>query len=181
MSTRTSILLSVFFVVVGCGSSDDTTPPVVTDSGTDSAKDSSDALANTCTPTGGTCIALTATAKCPDGSHTPTDGSIHCEGVGSMCCVPDATDGGKDVGPDATDASDASDATDTTDGGAEAGCLASGGTVTTTSCCLSTTDFPNSCLTGACGCAPTSSHDVKTCSCGTGKCFDGKSCVSGGG
>ncbi len=56
-------------------------------------------------------------------------------------------------------------------------CLDSGGTVTTAMCCGQTQDFPNTCLIGACGCAPTSSHQVKTCQCGEGKCFDGNACV----
>lgn len=56
-------------------------------------------------------------------------------------------------------------------------CLDSGGTVATASCCGQTQDFPNNCAIGACGCAPTSSHQVKTCNCGAGKCFDGNSCV----
>ena len=60
----------------------------------------------------------------------------------------------------------------------ELSCTNSGGTVTTTSCCLSASDFPSSCVVGACGCAPADSHDVKTCNCGAGKCFDGNKCVA---
>jgi len=56
------------------------------------------------------------------------------------------------------------------------GCTSSGGTVVTGSCCLSSGDFPNSCLIGACGCSPDNSHQVKECDCGEGKCFDGTSC-----
>jgi hypothetical protein len=56
------------------------------------------------------------------------------------------------------------------------GCASSGGTVVTGSCCLSSGDFPNSCMIGACGCSLEDSHDVKTCDCGEGKCFDGTSC-----
>jgi hypothetical protein len=40
----------------------------------------------------------------------------------------------------------------------------------------STGDFPNMCTTGPCGCAPSSSHDVKICQCPGGKCFDGTKC-----
>lgn len=57
-------------------------------------------------------------------------------------------------------------------------CLDSGGTVGTGTCCQSSGDFPNSCLIGACGCAPANSHQVKTCNCGAGKCFDGNACKS---
>lgn len=56
-------------------------------------------------------------------------------------------------------------------------CLDSGGAIETSSCCQSASDFPNSCIIGACGCAPASSHQVKTCNCGAGKCFDGNACV----
>jgi hypothetical protein len=59
----------------------------------------------------------------------------------------------------------------------EAGCVASGGTVGSASCCRSVGDFPNSCQVGACGCAPASSHAVRTCRCPEGSCFDGASCV----
>ena len=56
-------------------------------------------------------------------------------------------------------------------------CLNSGGSIGAASCCQSSGDFPNNCAIGACGCAPASSHQVKTCNCGEGKCFDGNSCV----
>ena len=56
-------------------------------------------------------------------------------------------------------------------------CVNSGGTIATALCCGQTKDFSNNCATGACGCAPTSSHQVKICQCGEGKCFDGNSCV----
>jgi len=56
-------------------------------------------------------------------------------------------------------------------------CLASGGMVSAALCCGQTQDFPNNCAIGACGCAPASSHQIKTCQCGEGKCFDGSTCV----
>lgn len=59
----------------------------------------------------------------------------------------------------------------------ERGCVDSGGTVTTASCCQSADDFPDSCAIGACGCAPQYSHPVKFCGCGGGKCFKGNKCV----
>jgi uncharacterized membrane protein YidH (DUF202 family) len=62
--------------------------------------------------------------------------------------------------------------------GVEKACVDSGGTVGTSLCCKSASDFPNSCLIGACGCAPDSSHEVKICDCPEGKCFDGSKCVS---
>jgi hypothetical protein len=38
-------------------------------------------------------------------------------------------------------------------------------------------DFPNSCLSGACGCATSSSHNVSTCSCTVGCFLPGYGCV----
>ncbi|MBN2330548.1 MAG: hypothetical protein JXC85_01925 [Candidatus Aenigmarchaeota archaeon] len=58
----------------------------------------------------------------------------------------------------------------------EKACTESGGVVSSAMCCLSAGDFPSSCLIGACGCAPGNSHEVKTCDCGEGKCFDGNEC-----
>ena len=52
------------------------------------------------------------------------------------------------------------------------GCLASGGTVSTKSCCASAPEFPDTCHLGACGCAPASSREVAFCECGDGTCFD---------
>ena len=60
----------------------------------------------------------------------------------------------------------------------EQACVNSGGSVVTSSCCLSAGDFPNLCLIGACGCSPDNSHEVKTCDCGEGGCFNGTSCLS---
>jgi hypothetical protein len=60
----------------------------------------------------------------------------------------------------------------------EQACSLAGGTITASLCCASAADFPNSCLIGACGCAPANSHQIKTCDCGQGKCFDGKGCVA---
>jgi hypothetical protein len=61
---------------------------------------------------------------------------------------------------------------------AELACTSSGGTVATASCCLSADDFPNACLVGACGCSAENSHDVSTCDCGEGMCFNGTACVA---
>ncbi len=60
----------------------------------------------------------------------------------------------------------------------EEACIASGGTVATLLCCTETSDFPNMCVAGPCGCAPENSHEVKICDCGEGKCFDGETCHS---
>ena len=63
-------------------------------------------------------------------------------------------------------------------GQAEQGCTSSGGTLALASCCESVDDFPNTCLVGACGCAPSNSHEVSACECPQGMCFDGTRCVS---
>jgi hypothetical protein len=60
---------------------------------------------------------------------------------------------------------------------AEQGCLTSGGTVTKATCCASTSDFPDTCAIGACGCPPDTSHEVRVCNCAAGSCFDGTACV----
>jgi hypothetical protein len=56
-------------------------------------------------------------------------------------------------------------------------CLASGGAVSTAMCCLSAGDFPDTCATGACGCGPHNSHEVRVCICGEGRCWDGSGCA----
>lgn len=58
------------------------------------------------------------------------------------------------------------------DGGDEALCTGTDGTVTNTSCCLATGDFPNLCSVGACSCAPANSHQVRTCACSGGQCYE---------
>ncbi len=60
----------------------------------------------------------------------------------------------------------------------ERNCITSGGAVSQQSCCLSASDFPNNCLIGACSCSPDYSHTIKSCDCGEGKCFDGKTCIN---
>jgi hypothetical protein len=59
----------------------------------------------------------------------------------------------------------------------ETACLSSGGQATSSLCCKSADDFPNTCLVGACGCSPDNSKSIKTCDCGEGKCFDGATCT----
>ncbi len=57
-------------------------------------------------------------------------------------------------------------------------CFESGGVPKTVLCCLSVSYFPNTCLIGACGCAPENSHEIQICDCGPDKCFDGQRCVN---
>ena len=62
-------------------------------------------------------------------------------------------------------------------GAQDTGCLETGGTISTANCCQSSSDFPNTCLIGACGCAPEYSHQVSVCVCPDDMCFDGTACV----
>jgi hypothetical protein len=62
-------------------------------------------------------------------------------------------------------------------GSQDNGCVESGGTVSTANCCQSSGNFPNTCLIGACGCAPEYSHEVSVCVCPDDMCFDGTMCV----
>ncbi|HEY8923585.1 MAG TPA: hypothetical protein VIU64_04330 [Polyangia bacterium] len=87
-----------------------------------------------------------------------------------------ATDADAGADTDAgDDAADADGATPT----AEELCLASGGTLTTASCCLSApASFPDTCAIGACSCAPANSRTIPTCDC-PGGCFSpGVGCVA---
>lgn len=59
----------------------------------------------------------------------------------------------------------------------EQACMDSGGMVANASCCKSGSDFPNTCVIGACGCSPENSKDTNVCDCGEGMCFDGSGCV----
>jgi hypothetical protein len=58
----------------------------------------------------------------------------------------------------------------------KAACLASGGTISSSICCDTASDFPNSCAIGACGCSPENSREIQTCACPAGQCFDGSKC-----
>ncbi len=151
--TMRSLLLASLalgsLVFVGCGGDDAPTP---TDTG---AVDSGVADTVVVVDTSVTDTGTDTGAADTSGGDTPSETS---------------TDGGAD----ATDARDAADASDL-----EVKCTSTGGTVGTALCCTSASDFPNRCLTGACGCAPSSSKDVKVCNCPSGKCFDGTGCVAG--
>ncbi|MEZ4220200.1 MAG: hypothetical protein R3B13_04665 [Polyangiaceae bacterium] len=65
-------------------------------------------------------------------------------------------------------------------GGSTSACEQAGGTVSDAECCTSTPDFPNTCLVGACGCGPGSTHTVKVCQCPASTCWDGSDCVGSG-
>ena len=50
-------------------------------------------------------------------------------------------------------------------------CTSTGGTAGMQLCCTSSNDFPDLCLTGACGCAPQNSKMIQVCNCPQGKCY----------
>ena len=79
---------------------------------------------------------------------------------------------------DSSPADSAASDTASSDGDATDPCSASGGTVGTALCCTSASDFPNNCATGACGCAPSASHEVKVCNCPAPDCWNGTACVT---
>ncbi len=64
--------------------------------------------------------------------------------------------------------------------GEEQGCLDSGGTVVSASCCASAPEFPSTCGFGTCGCAPQFSRTLNKCDCGEGRCFnrEQRACVA---
>ena len=69
---------------------------------------------------------------------------------------------------------------DRSQGGADplaAACESAGGTVVSWQCCAGVSDFPNTCLIGACGCSPENSAPRDVCECPAGQCFDGTGCV----
>ena len=62
----------------------------------------------------------------------------------------------------------------------EDACVDSGGTVVIVGCnCEGVSDFFDNCAVGACTCSSElPSHDVRSCDCGEGRCFNGTECVT---
>ena len=79
-----------------------------------------------------------------------------------------------DTGDGPLDGTEADAATPT----AEELCTTSGGTVTTSSYCMSiVAPFPDTCSVGSC--SPANSHTIRTCNCPAGECFSpGFGCVT---
>jgi hypothetical protein len=105
----------------------------------------------------------------PGGAPPPPPPAASPGGAGGSCAPPAAGDGAPAWSAPAPSGCDPA--------AAEAGCAASGGRVETAPCCGSVGDFPDTCLVGACGCAPSASHAVRVCRCPEGRCFDGAGCV----
>lgn len=144
------------------------------------------ALANLCLTTGGqvgsglcctsvsefpgTC-SVGACGCAPSSSHTiPT-----CTCPGASCfsqtagCIFSGGQGTGGAGGNDARALDVPASTDAT--GLSSLCTSTGGQVSSASCCASSSDFPNMCLVGACGCSPSSSHTVAVCTCPSNSCF----------
>jgi hypothetical protein len=65
------------------------------------------------------------------------------------------------------------------DASAQQLCTATGGTVGMSSCCMTASDFPDSCAVGACGCSPDNSKMDSVCTCPANQCFSpGRGCVA---
>jgi hypothetical protein len=122
--------------------------------------------------------------RCADVGHANCSGPVACMAPQPFCeapyvlsytgvcyegCVRQSECAGVDGGQDAAPSGDASSPAAT--------CTATGGVVSSSLCCSATSDFPNSCSVGACGCAPANSHTVSTCSCGAGCFLPGYGCV----
>ncbi|HEX7602150.1 MAG TPA: hypothetical protein VF316_11115 [Polyangiaceae bacterium] len=103
------------------------------------------------------------------GTDASLDATLDASSDASLDASSDAAlDASKDASKDAASEASSSDA--------GSGCTGSGGTVGTSLCCKNTTDFPNTCNVGPCGCSPQNSHTVQVCQCPQTKCFDGTKC-----
>ncbi|HEY2902633.1 MAG TPA: hypothetical protein VGL59_18755 [Polyangia bacterium] len=90
-----------------------------------------------------------------------------------------STGSGGAFGTGGSSASDAGvDSPSDADTTPEAKCLTTGGNGQSNLCCNATSDFPDLCLVGACGCAPQNSHSVQICNCPVGTCYSpGRGCI----
>lgn len=157
INSRALVFVTAMLAAGACG--DGTKSTVGTDSGsstgpTGSSGDSPTGSSSGDQPTGGS-----------SGSETTGSGS-GSETAGSSSGGPTS---GSSSGDPTTGSSGASEGTEDTGGSL---CTHTGGTESTSLCCTGSGDFPDSCLIGACGCAPDDSHEVKSCSCPVGKCYD---------
>ncbi len=144
---------------------------------------------NPCSPAGGPCAAVMGT--CDPAGQCVTSGTVTCtpydacagKACGDSCsiCPPGATDCFAMMCLTACD----STGTCTCAGsdplaacGPGDACTSSGGTLVTRQCCSGATDFPNTCLIGACGCSAENSTPHNVCACPAGQCYDGTRCVT---
>jgi len=104
-----------------------------------------------------------------------------CERTTSVGAVGRPEDAEADLATDADAATDADTSDrppDTATPTAEDLCTRSGGTVATSSYCVTVVaPFPNTCSVGVC--SPENSHTIPTCSCPAGTCFSpGVGCIT---
>jgi len=57
-------------------------------------------------------------------------------------------------------------------------CTKAGGTVVPRQCCKSASEFPNTCVGGACGCSAGNSASLDVCECPPNECFNGMQCLA---
>jgi hypothetical protein len=125
-----------------------------------------------------------------DAHECPPITDVYCtyvlDAYGCMVCAPGGTGGmGGTTGQGGTGGTKTDDAGKpdvlvSSDASALASlCTSTGGQINTGLCCTSAGDFPDSCMIGACGCSPTSSHTVATCTCPNGGCFSTKTGCGG--
>lgn len=125
-----------------------------------------------------------------DAHACPPITDVYCtyvlDAYGCMVCAPGGTGGmGGTTGQGGTGGTKTDDAGQpdvqvSSDASALASlCTSTGGQINTGLCCTSAGDFPDSCMIGACGCSPTSSHTVATCTCPNGGCFSTKTGCGG--
>ncbi|MBX3023302.1 hypothetical protein KF840_00155 [bacterium] len=178
---RSLPLVGVLVLLAACGGDDHSatptrtaTPPPATPTATPNP------LAQACRDSGG----AVGSAACCLGT---ADFASSCGGIGACGCAPSAShqvarcecpggtcwSGSACVAP----ATATPTATPAPDPLAQA-CRDSGGTVSSALCCLGSSDFPATCDIGACGCAPSASHQVARCDCPNGTCWNGSDCVA---
>ena len=149
-------------------------------------------VAGTCDSSTGKCSSPAAPdgTACTDGNAcTQTDACMAgvCTGTNPVTC--EASDACHDAGTCDSSTGECSnpakaDGTTCDEGACFDGvcyeeygsCLSSRGTATTRICCSSASDFPNTCVIGACGCH--GGKETVVCNCPEGMCFDGTNCVS---
>jgi hypothetical protein len=150
--------------------------------------DSNVCTTDNCNPNTG-CQHTANTASCDDSNAcTQTDACNAGECVGSnpvTCAAQDACHEAGTCDPSTGECSnpEIADGTACDDGACFDGvcydeyssCLSSGGTVATRICCASASNFPNTCVVGACGCH--GGKETMVCNCPEGMCFDGTNCV----
>lgn len=182
MKTTVLPLLLACCLLAACGSDDDggdrTPTATLTATRVPTATPTPNPLAQACVDAGGSVEVGSCCASASDFVSTCGIGACGCGPEASrqiaLCSCPVDTcwDGGTCRGT--------SHATPTpTPNPAAQACRDAGGTVSSALCCGSVGDFRDTCgPPGACGCAPSASHEVAVCECpNAGDCWNGSACV----